>query len=534
MSSERHDAIIALGKVPISEASPVGDPVRYEPEFEELQGQMDRMASLTGEQVDWRRVLELSDAILKSKSKDMLVMTYFTLAVFEEESYAGLASAFEGYTEFLTNFWEKCFPKVKPPQGRYNAVQYLPEKIVPLVELKGGPKKNPTPSEKEAVHKCAEAVVKLDEAVQKAFSEYPADQQPNLLMLTRAFKSLQEKVGPLVSAAPPAAAQPAGEGAAAADASGAPAAAAGAPAGPENFTTATQAAQSVIKVARYLLSQDIKDARGYRLMRAIHFGGLSAPPKPGLIPGPPPQRRTHFDNLAQTGNWQQLATDAEGQFAATPLWLDLQRYVALALRNLGPPYKPAYDAVVLETLALQHSMPDVFDVTFKDNKPFADGATRAWLADVAGEFGAGGGGGGGGGAADSVSKAIAEARKLLSEAKGPDAVARMAAEIEGSGSRRQRYRAQLALASFCLDLNKLQLAASILEGLERDIDAYRLEEWEPELAAHAMRDLYSCLTRLKQKPTPEEATRAGAVFARLCRLDPPAALKLDGAAPAAK
>lgn len=531
MDTQRREQVAALGQKPISESSPVGDPVRYDEIFERLQAQMDKIGALTGEEVEWRIVVDLATEILQSKSKDLLVMTYLTLGLFEREGYEGLTAAFEAYEELLRNFWEGCYPKVKPPHGRYNAIQYVAEKILPQVELKGGrAAKHPSDAEKEAVHKCAEAVGKWDETVTRLFATQP--ETPNLLPLVRAFKALKEKVGPLTAAAP--AGVPAEvAGAPTAPAAGPVATAAPAPSGaavPEVFTSATQAVQSVIKIAKYLQAQDNKDARGYRLSRAVHFGGLSSPPKSGIIPGPPVARRQYFENLASSGNWPQLLTEAEGQFAATPLWLDMQRYVAMAANGQGPAFKAVHDAVAFETVALSDRMPEVFDLTFKDGSPFADGGTKAWLSDVAGKFG-GGGGGGGGSAWDGLSHALDEARKLMAEAKSDEAVARLGRLMDESGSRRQRFRAQLALASFCLDMNKLTLAGSLLEGLETLIQQYNLEDWEPDLAAKALGDLYACLRRSKPKPTPEEIKRQQDVFARLCRLAPATAVKLEAAAP---
>ena len=103
--------------------------------------------------------------------------------------------------------------------------------------------------------------------------------------------------------------------------------------------------------------------------------------------------------------------------------------------------------------------------------------------------------------------------------------------MDNSAGRRDRFRAQLALAAFCLDMNKLTLASSLLEGLEGLIDQYHLEEWEPQLAAQTARNLYECLRKAKPKPTPDDIRRSADVFARLCRLDPAAALKLDTTAP---
>ena len=109
---------MAVGTDPIRPEKPVGDPVRYEDEFEQLQSQMDRINSLSGEQVEWNTVVSLAGEILKSKSKDLLVMTYLGVGLFEEHGYKGLAATLQAYSDFLKNFWDGCFPKVKPPHGR--------------------------------------------------------------------------------------------------------------------------------------------------------------------------------------------------------------------------------------------------------------------------------------------------------------------------------------------------------------------------------------------------------------------------------
>lgn len=526
MTEERAKEIVALGTEPIGPDHPVGDPVRYEEVFEKLQAQMDRMNSLTGEQTDWAEVVRLATEILKSRSKDLLVMTYLTVGLLETDRYAGLAAAFEAYQAFIKNFWEGCYPKVKPPQGRYNAVQYMADKILPLVEEKGGQiKKAPGAGEKEAVHKCADLIADLDSAVTAAFQAAALPDTPNLLPFTRAFKSLKQKVGPLVEEAPPAA-----EGAApsptAAATGAAPAAAAPSAGIGDTFATAAAATQAAVKIAKYLLSQDNKDVRAYRILRAVHFGSIAQAPKDKLIPGPPAQRKQFFDNLVSSGNWPQLLTEAEGQFAVTPMWLDLQRYVAQAATNHGPMYQPVADAVALESVALRSRLPELFDLSFKEGTPFADGATKGWIDEVGSRFG-GGGGGGGGGASDGLSTAISEARKMLASAKQPEAIARLATHAEATASRRERFRAQLALANFFADMNKLSLAGSLLEGLEREIDAYRLEEWEPDLAAQALRELYAWFKKWRPKPTPDDIKRGGEIFARLCRVDPASAFKLD-------
>ena len=75
-----------------------------------------------------------------------------------------------------------------------------------------------------------------------------------------------------------------------------------------------------------------------------------------------------------------------------------------------------------------------------------------------------------------------------------------------------------------------ELADRLLSGLETTMDQFNVDEWEPDLGGEAMARLYECLRKSKAKPTPDDLRRNSAVFARLCRLDPAAALKLDNTA----
>src|SRR5205814_2269257 len=112
---------------------------------------------------------------------------------FEKSGYAGLAAGIEAYRELVKKYWEACFPKVKPPHGRLNAVQYLGDKILPSVELKGGQaKRNPEPGEKATVHQCAALMEEFVKTVDAAFTGLP--ESPNLAPLNRALRALKEKV----------------------------------------------------------------------------------------------------------------------------------------------------------------------------------------------------------------------------------------------------------------------------------------------------------------------------------------------------
>ncbi|MFA6412761.1 MAG: type VI secretion system ImpA family N-terminal domain-containing protein, partial [Syntrophales bacterium] len=111
-----------LGKTPISEDSPAGQDVRNDPDFEALSREIEKMSSPTlSGTMDWNRVLQLSEDILTNKSKDLLVLSYFSVALLKTAGLRGFALSVKILRESLEAFWEDMFPVKKRMRGRKNA-----------------------------------------------------------------------------------------------------------------------------------------------------------------------------------------------------------------------------------------------------------------------------------------------------------------------------------------------------------------------------------------------------------------------------
>ncbi len=86
--------------------------------------------------------------------------------------------------------------------------------------------------------------------------------------------------------------------------------------------------------------------------------------------------------------------------------------------------------------------------------------------------------------------------------------------MAAASSGRDRFLLELHLAEICLRLGSDQVALAFLEDLERQVDGFRLEEWEHrELCARVFAALYHCLKAGGAKE------RLQQVYARLCKLD---------------
>lgn len=82
---------LEIADLAISERCFVGEDVRFCAEFEALEQEIAKGQSLhAGQRVDWQRVLEHGEALLRSQSKDLRVAVWLTWALYQRESFVGL------------------------------------------------------------------------------------------------------------------------------------------------------------------------------------------------------------------------------------------------------------------------------------------------------------------------------------------------------------------------------------------------------------------------------------------------------------
>ncbi len=280
-----------------------------------------------------------------------------------------------------------------------------------------------------------------------------------------------------------------------------------------------------------LRTADPTAAMGYHLLRTgAWLQVVATPPDEGgrtFVPAPPYYLKDQLESLVAASAWSDLVVAADGATVAAPLWLDLQRYLATALDNLGEEYAAAKQTALRELAFLLSRAPKLAELCFDDGSPFADDTTKAWIAsEVAGAFG----GGGGGAPARPLDRALKDAREAVAEGQIERAVGVVARAARSATSSSERFRARLELAKICLRAGQFALAKAQLDGLDRLVDKHRLAEWEPELCAELFAALYEAHRAVNapmgDMASPDARAKETAAFERLCELDPTAALRL--------
>ena len=107
----------------ISEASPCGDDLEYDPQLLELQraaeGQPERQmgeAVLAAEPPDWRKARELAGALF-ARGKDLRIAHYLVRSALALDGLPGLAEGLTLVRELLGRYWDELYPRPDHEDG---------------------------------------------------------------------------------------------------------------------------------------------------------------------------------------------------------------------------------------------------------------------------------------------------------------------------------------------------------------------------------------------------------------------------------
>lgn len=509
-------AVAALGTTPIAGANPAGVSARYEPEFEKLAAEIAKMESVEGRNsIKWDIVVESATALLAGKSKDLLVASYLSLGLLQEDGYPGLAAGLTACRDILNTFWENLFPEKARLRARGQALQWMADRIAPALQERSSASK----SDKDSLTACVNV---LGEIVAFAGGKFE-EGGPSFNELQNA---VQDKLYSVPADEAPPSSDPASSGGASSPSEATPP-----PPPAQREIDSPDAAKEVlaemkerrIKAATVLREANPADPFPYRLLRAIVWEDLMDAPAANAEgvteqSGGDASFAGQMEDRLEKGEYAAMIPECEAKFAADRLWLDVHFLLYRAMEGLGKPYAAARRALGAEVVGIVRSCPALLDVKFSDGTPMAGEATKLWILHELGALPSKTPTAG----ANGLDTAMAEARKLVARKNFPEAAALLQKESRTAVNRRDRFLGRLYLAKLCAEAGRVDLALPQLEGLDEEGRKFLLEEWEPSLALEIARELWRSY---KSSATPEKAAE---FYGRLCRLDLGAALAVDG------
>jgi type VI secretion system protein VasJ len=507
-SSDQSAHFLALAKAAITKDNFCGEDVRFSDGFEALEFEVIKAQSLLeGDKVDWQEVIERSEAILKTQSKDLRAGAWLTWALYQKESFAGLLAG----TGMLYHLCQRHWQTVHPLKLRTRAAAFswlIPRMDRVLVESV------PVKEQLPLFRLLLEHLYGLDELL----TQHLGNEAPLMLPLCRRLKTMIERTannlpGPVESNL-----AQIKEAATQLFAPDAPV---------ENEKEAQKALRGQQDSARTLctwwLRQKATDIRALRLNRTLLWLSIDALPERNaeqitVLRAPPADKlKAYQERLAQCA-YADLLVDLEASIALAPFWFDGQRMAWECQQGLNA--EPAMREVEVQLSLLLQRLPTITELKFHDGAPFADSETLGWIrayvlvhlqAISPPEV-----------VQDGTQLAVWEeayqgALPILRRDGLKPAVQLLKQGLQTAQGGRARFFWQLSLARLCHHARKYDIAKAQLETLDEQLHSSRLAVWEPDLALQVLKLLHHCCELLPQDAVVRE--RKDDVFQRLCHLD---------------
>jgi type VI secretion system protein VasJ len=497
-----------LGITPIAPDCRAGANVRSSVLYESLTAEIEKLSSPSAPgTVDWNRVVENSAKLLGSHGKDLQVACFLAAGLTQIRGFAGCDLAFKILGDLCENFWGDMSPPAIRIKGRRAALEWWLERTAAVLEAA-----KPIAVAAEELKRTKDRLARLDRILKDKDPDGPS--LGRLVSLLSAIPVIEERDPH--SASPDRASAPRAEAAPAT------------PDSPENDEKALERAVALIRrIAGKLLEADILNPFAYRLNRLANWAELERPAATVTgktnIPPPLPQDRETLKTLFAGGDGEAMARFAESRLPEYPFWLDLNRASAVGLGRMGDRAEGALAEIKAAAAWLITHAPGVRSGLFADGSPFADADTLSWLEGLKAEE-AGGSTDGRHGGAELAEEVRQEARELLGKGRMLEAAEKLEAFGRVSGSARTRFLSRLYLCESLLAGGGVSNIDALAAPLLDEIEAHRLELWEPALASRALEVVY--------RATPSEPEAAGglpgraAVLRRLARIDYARALRL--------
>jgi type VI secretion system protein VasJ len=501
-----NDPRMAYGELAIG-VSGAGTDIRDQPESDELDSEFRRFESSGPDAVDWKRLNEMSLAIIQTKSKDLRIAARLAYGLYREEGYKGLAVGLAILEGMAANHWEGLFPPVNRERGRAGAFDWLAERLSRHVETD-----EPDAATNAAIIVAQDKLLALDELLTKKLSKHPAALGP----LIRALRPHAQGARTAVEKGQGGTAETAAglsEAGATATTNAAPATSQGQSkpvAGGEPIQNDTvhpavdaradvpeisavsmdagieKALQSLcsgaLKIAASIRQTNPADLRSYLGTRYALWGQIVKLPsstagKTALAP-PRKEQRMELELARSATNNQVLLSAAESAFVASPFWLDAQFFAAEAAAGLGADFATVHETIISELRSFLVRLPDLMELTFSDGSPFAAEETRNWIASEVMSSGASHSNG----AHSALDDVAGEADKLGQAGEVLHGLKTLSAHQDRCVGEREIFLARLRLAAFCLRFDMLEPVFPLLAEMRAIADLRNLDSWEPALA----------------------------------------------------
>ncbi len=500
---------LTLAQTAIAQDDYAGADARYSSEFEALEAEMAKPSALhESGPVDWQRVQERSEALLREVSKDLRVACWLSWALYQNKSFTGLEAGLGMLANFCDERWKDIHPR--KPKTRAAAIGWLMTRLEKALDADV-----PVSDQLALFRMIAGHLEKLD----MVMTQHLAADAPLILPLRRRLNNMMKRVadnatqsGPVdsvVAQVKQVATQWLTDSASI-----------------DSDKEAQQALRALkentLLLCTWWLRQKATDPRALRLNRMLSWLAINNVPQHNPeriteVRGVPGEKLKTYREQLGAAQYADLLVHLETSIARAPLWLDGQKMVWDCLAALGA--EAAQRELEIYLALFLQRLPGIDELRFHDGTEFANAMTRAWIAshvmphlepaDI-GQLPASD-------TAPAWDIALLASRSSLRKGGLKLAVQELKQGLRNAQGGRARFFWKLAQARLCLLAKKNELAKVQLEALDMQLQQSGMASWEPELAVQVLQLLHNCYESSPQGQEVRE--RKEEIYRRLCHLD---------------
>ncbi|MDD5119129.1 MAG: type VI secretion system protein TssA [Sulfuricurvum sp.] len=488
---------------PISVEFNCGIDSKYEDLYVSLESEIDKINStLEGSFPDWKFVSSECEKLLLTQTKDIKLLSWWGYAQYKLNGLEGFRYAIEVMNRTLEHFGKELFPKSS--RAKWGALSWF-ETVINFQIIQDrqiGISIDDAETYLELLRVFQKSVQAVCEVDDRLFSE-----ACRLLEVKVSEKKRRdENDKPKVSTTPISVSDnsPSGEITNDADA----------------IKVLNQLKKNAEQLAHYWRECQIDDGRAVRLTRMISWleiDGLPLVQNGNTMLNPPSSERIdQIDSLISEGKKDAALQIIENVIFRSPFWL-FGHFKAFELYESIQKNKAASEVRNM-LISFVNSNEGVAELKFRDGTPFVPSQMREWLNEqtrggIVGEESDK--------PVDTLALIGEQCYELVNKKNSKEAMEMLQRSFRDAGSQEEKFRWRLLHAQVALAAGKPLMALALIEELEREIEHFSLEEWQPELVAEVYRFYLNSFNR-----TQIEREKYDIAFQRLCRVDMAAAIDI--------
>lgn len=479
---------------------------KYEDAYLLIEQEVDKEFSVTQDSTDWTYVYNKTMSLLENETKDLKLASWWIFAAWKENSWSGLEKNLPIFIEFINRFNKELFPK--SAKGKANIIFWLEEVLNKDILQNDVNKKSLT-------NHCLfyELFTSLDLEIKNLLENNENKFKKIISFLKPFYDKKQEELDKKNSFIET----------------------------PLKIETKVQSEQEIVgelsndsdvkkllstikknlsTLNKYYRNNNFKDLKAIKIARFLSWLEIDELPyaqgKKTFLYPPSELEIDEVKNLIKEEKYTQALDFAEEIIEVCPFWID-GHYLVYSIFEKTNSTQNAKE-VKNSLISFIKSNEGILDFYFTDDTPFCSNKVKKWISDELITSG------------NSSNQEECELSQnslvyiyeLANNDKVKEAMFEIAEKYKTATTVEEKFNWRLNHAQLAVEFDKKDIALALLEDLQKDIDKFNLNEWNPSLASKVYTLILNTFTNID---IPYEKLEQ--IYKNLCKTDINSAFEIN-------